>query len=83
MHGLSVIAAAAWLTQAGCAGHSGMGGFHAFADLRRNLAVCVVSNVYEPLLAHGGSETRDIAVICRLARRAIAAAGSGRAGGDR
>jgi len=32
-----------------CIYHSGMGGFHAYADPTRHLSVCVFSNLYEPL----------------------------------
>ncbi len=32
-----------------CLYHSGMGGFHAFADPTRKLGMCIFSNLYEPI----------------------------------
>ena len=39
-----------------CIYHSGMGGFHAYADPTRNLAMCVFSNLYEPLAHLKGNQ---------------------------
>lgn len=50
-----------------CLGHSGMGGFHAYADPTRQLGVCIFSSVYEPISLEKSS--RLIQEACEIIRK--------------
>jgi len=54
-----------------CIGHSGMGGFHAYADPVNGLSICVFGNVYEPIAAQGSSISQDTKDICRIIRESL------------
>ena len=57
-----------------CLSHSGMGGFHAYADPSRRLSICVFSNSYEPILhlpKEGGGVSDLVNDFCACVRNEL------------